>query len=72
MGNEIGGNIPGENFVDGNFPGGLFPGGSLMSGNISGGKSPGRRGIVAQNFFPATFSFILVVNKCEVREKYKS
>ena len=72
VGNEIGGNIPGENFLDGNFPGGRFPGGSLMSGNFSGGKSPGRRGIVAQNFFPATFCFILVVSKWEVREKYKS
>ena len=36
----MGGNIPGENFLDGNFPGGNSPGGSLMSGDFPGGSFP--------------------------------
>ena len=35
---NMGGNIPGGNFLDGNFPGGNFPGGSLMGGNFPGGS----------------------------------
>ena len=38
--NEIGGNIPGGNFVVGNYMGGNFPGGSLMRGNFLGGNFP--------------------------------
>ena len=40
--NEMGGIIPGGNFLGGNFPGrGDFPGGSLMGGNFPGGSFPG-------------------------------
>ena len=35
---NMGGNIPGGNFLGGNFPGGNFPGGSLMAGNFPGGS----------------------------------
>ena len=35
---NMGGNIPGGNFLGGNFPGGNFPGGSLMGGNFPGGS----------------------------------
>ena len=38
--NEMGGNIPGGNFVVGNYMGGNFPGGSLMRGNFLGGNFP--------------------------------
>ena len=35
---EMGGNIPGENFLGGNFPEGIFHGGGgLMGGNFPGG-----------------------------------
>ena len=37
---NMGGNIPGRNFLGGNFPGGNFPEGSLMGGNFPGGSSP--------------------------------
>ena len=35
---NVGGNIPGGNFLGGNFPGGNFPGGSLMGRNFPGGS----------------------------------
>ena len=35
---NVGGNIPGVNFLGGDFPGGNFPGGSLMGGNFPGGS----------------------------------
>ena len=38
--NEMGGNIPGGNFVVGNYMGGNFPGGSLIGGNFPGGNFP--------------------------------
>ena len=31
---NVGGNIPGGNFLNGNFPGGNFPRGSLMGGSF--------------------------------------
>ena len=37
---NVGGNIPGGNFLGGNFPDGNFPGGSLMCGNFPGGSFP--------------------------------
>ena len=37
---NMGGNIPGGNFLDGDFPGGNFPRGSLMGGNFPGGSFP--------------------------------
>ena len=37
---NIGGNIPGRNFLGGNFPGGNFPGESLMGGSFPGGSFP--------------------------------
>ena len=40
--NEMGGNIPGENFLGSNFPGGgSFRGEILMGANFSGGNSSG-------------------------------
>ena len=39
---NMGGNIPGDNFLGGNFPGGNFTGGSLMGGNFPGGNFLGR------------------------------
>ena len=38
--NEMGGNIPGGNFLSGKFPRGNFPGVSLMGGNFPGGNFP--------------------------------
>ena len=37
---NMGGNIPGSNFLGGNFPGENFPRGSLMGGNFPGGSFP--------------------------------
>ena len=45
---NMGGNIPGGNFLGGNFPGGNFPGGSLMGGNFPDGSFLG-------GSFPDTF-----------------
>ena len=37
---NMGGNIPGRNFLDGDFPGGNSREGSLMGGNFRGGSFP--------------------------------
>ena len=37
---NMGGNIPGGDFLGGNFPGGNFLGGSLMGGNFPGWGFP--------------------------------
>ena len=37
---NMGGNIPGGNFLGWNFPGGNFPGGSLLGGNFPRGSFP--------------------------------
>ena len=63
---NMGGNIPGGNFLGGNSPGGNFPGGSLMGGNFPGRSFPdtlkNNQAVVVP--FPNLLYFVLLSKNC--------